>query len=126
MICLKKLNTMKLSECVSIWTALTGVSDKNLGTVNSYNVALNIQELSKVVDPFNEVKSKMQRELFDGLDEGERPDDALLDKANKDLVALSEEEVSVELKPLRLSDIPDGANLTPRFFVTVQSIVSNE
>jgi hypothetical protein len=102
------------------------VSDKNLGTVNSYNVALNIQELSKVVDPFNEVKSKMQRELFDGLDEGERPDDALLDKANKDLVALSEEEVSVELKPLRLSDIPDGANLTPRFFVTVQSIVSNE
>ena len=117
---------MKLSDCISIWTALTEVADKNLGTVNNYNVSLNIKELSNVVNPFNEVKSKMQKELFAGLDEGESPDSALLDKANEDLLALSVEEVDVELKSLRLSDIPKDASLTPRFFVTIQSIVSHE
>ena len=117
---------MRLSECISILTALTEVSDKNLGTVNNYNASLNIQELSKVVDPFNEVKSKMQSQLFDGLSDGEKPDPVLLDKSNEELLALSLEEVDVQLKNLRLSGIPDDANLTPKFFVAIKLIVSDE
>lgn len=115
---------MKLDECITIYRVLGENVDKNLGMRNNYNVALNIQSLEEVIKPFDKLRNDMLDKLKEKYGEDEVPQKEV-DKFNKELSKVLDEEHNLDLKKIKISDIPNDADLTAGFFVGVKRIVTN-
>jgi len=115
---------MKLSECITIYRVLGGNADKNLGMRNNYNVALNIQSLEEVIKPFDKLRNDMLEKLKKKYGEDEVPEKEV-NKFNAELEKVIEEEHSLDLKKIKIGDIPKEADLTPAYFVAIKSILTN-
>ena len=115
---------MKLSQCIGIYKVLGESSDKNLGMRNNYNVALNIQSLEEVIKPFDKLRGDMLEKLKKKYGEEEVPEKEV-SKFNAELEKVLEEEHKLELKNIKVSDIPSKTELTAGFFVALKDIVSS-
>jgi len=115
---------MKLSECITVYRVLGENADKNLGMRNNYNVALNIQSLEEIIKPFDKLRNDMLEKLKKKHGEDEVPEKEV-NKFNVELEKVLEEEHKLELKDIKVSDIPSKTELTAGFFVGVKSIVTS-
>lgn len=115
---------MTLNECIAIYRTLGENADKNLGMRNNYNVALNLQTLEEVIKPFDKLRNDMLEKLKKKHGEDEVPQKEV-DKFNTELSKVLEEEHNLDLKTLKVSDIPSKTELTAGFFVGVKSIVTS-
>ena len=114
---------MKLNECIAIYRVLGENVDKNLGMRNNYNVALNLQSLEEVIKPFDKLRSDMLEKLKKKHGEEEVPQKEV-DKFNTELSKVLEEDHNLNLKNLKIADIPSDTDLTAAFFINVQSILA--
>ncbi len=115
---------MKLSECINVYRTLGENSDKNLGMRNNYNVALNIQSLEEIIKPFDKLRNDMLEKLKKKHGEDEVPEKEV-NKFNAELEKVLEEEHKLDLKNIKVSDIPSKTELTAGFFVGVSKIVTS-
>ena len=115
---------MNLAECISIYRTLGDAADKNLGMRNNYNVALNLQALEEVIKPFDKLRNDMIEKLKEKHGEKEVPEKEV-EEFNAELAKVLEEEHKLDLKKIKVADIPDGTELTAGFFVGIKSIVTS-
>jgi hypothetical protein len=115
---------MNLAECINIYRTLGDVADKNLGMRNNYNVALNLQTLEEVIKPFDKLRNDMVEKLKKKHGEKEIPEKEV-EKFNSELAKVLEEEHKLDLKKIKVDDIPDDTELTAGFFVGIKSIVTS-
>ena len=115
---------MTLNECIAIYRTLGENANKNLGMRNNYNVALNLQSLEEVIKPFDKLRNDMLEKLKKKHGEDEVPQKEV-DKFNTELAKVLEEDHNLDLKKIKMGDIPDGADLTPAYFVGVKSILTD-
>ena len=115
---------MKLSECIAIYRTLGENADKNLGMRNNYNVALNMQSLEEVIKPFDKLRNEMLDKLKEKHGEEEVPETEVVE-FNTELEKVLEEDHKIELKDIKVADIPSKTELTAAFFVGIHKIVTS-
>lgn len=115
---------MNLAEYINMYQALGNATEKNLGMRNNYNVALNMQALEEIIKPFDKLRNDMVEKLRKKYGEEEIPQKEV-DKFNSELAKVLEEEHKVDLKKIKVADIPEDTELTAAFFVGVKSIVTS-
>lgn len=114
---------MTLNECIAIYRTLGDNADKNLGMRNNYNVALNLQTLEEVIKPFDRLRNDMLEKLKKKHGEDEVPQKEV-DKFNSELAKVLEEDHNLDLKKIKIADIPSDTDLTAAYFINVKSILA--
>jgi hypothetical protein len=115
---------MKLFESINCLQALSMVTEKNLGVKAGYAVAMNINRLTEVVKPFEEERNKLVQSLQEKHgDKDGKIDEKEAAKAEKKIQELLNEDTDVKVVKIKLSDIPDDADLTPSFFALCGELI---